>query len=256
MKYFWYTDTYEHFNTKPQQSRLFVVTFVYNCCEKSQQQNKKTFYEQGAYKVLDLNLDTLDAPNHIKKRIKSTERAGFWIFKPYALQQLMRDPELTSNDVVGYLDAGTHITKPVSHIIDYVNTSPNKFLLLRNGDTIATRTKMDAVYKVLDNADSYSCEQFGKMYNVSGGFQFYKNNKKNREFVEKWKHLLQDEHILNNEPSIKKNCSNFIEHRHDQSLLALLLRKEGYEIEGENFPQKKLITDVFGIHYHFKGREI
>ena len=52
-----------------------------------------------------------------------------------------------------------------------------------------------------------------------------RNTDENKKFIERWLFLVQDWHLLTDEPSILPNTQKFIENRHDQSFLSMLTKK-------------------------------
>ena len=60
---------------------------------------------------------------------------------------------------------------------------------------------------------------------VEGGCLIIKNNKDSREFIKNWLYFcIYDNHSLLNDV-IDNEYEDFIEHRHDQSLLSILSKK-------------------------------
>ena len=55
---------------------------------------------------------------------------------------------------------------------------------------------------------------------------FFKNNIFTKEILNNWKRALNVTNLIDDTQSMKKNHPNFIEHRHDQSMLSLILKKE------------------------------
>jgi len=103
-------------------------------------------------------------------------------------------------------------------------------------------TKADAweYFNIDDNSDILKTEQ------VWSGTMFFKNNIYTKEILNNWKKALNVTNLIDDSPSVKKNHPNFIEHRHDQSMLSLICKKENIfclsasECEWAEFENKRM----------------
>lgn len=83
-------------------------------------------------------------------------------------------------------------------------------------------TKADAweYFNIDNNSDILKTEQ------IWSGTMFFKNNIYTKEILNNWKKALNVTNLIDDTQSMKKNHPNFIEHRHDQSMLSLIFKKE------------------------------
>ena len=103
-------------------------------------------------------------------------------------------------------------------------------------------TKADAweYFNIDDNSDILKREQ------VWSGTMFFKNNIYAKEILNNWKKALNVTSLIDDSSSQKKNHSNFIEHRHDQSIFSLICKKENIfclsasECEWAEFENKRI----------------
>ena len=58
----------------------------------------------------------------------------------------------------------------------------------------------------------------------------FKNNIYTKEILNNWKKALNVTNLIDDTQSMRKNHPNFIEYRHDQSMLSLILKKECSQI--------------------------
>jgi hypothetical protein len=65
---------------------------------------------------------------------------------------------------------------------------------------------------------------------LEAGLIGLRNNESNRALVEEWAKWMEDDQILTDTPSSYPNHPNFIEHRHDQSILTNLVLRDKYPI--------------------------
>ena len=106
-------------------------------------------------------------------------------------------------------------------------------------------TKADAweYFNIDDNSDILKREQ------VWSGTMFFKNNIYAKEILNNWKKALNVTSLIDDSSSQKKNHSNFIEHRHDQSIFSLICKKENIfclsasECEWAEFVYKRIYTN-------------
>ena len=71
-----------------------------------------------------------------------------------------------------------------------------------------------------------------------------RNNEKTYNFIKLWNNIMTNYHLIDDTPSKSPNFKEFKEHRHDQSILSLLLKlydiniyfcKDNYDDHWENY---------------------
>jgi hypothetical protein len=86
---------------------------------------------------------------------------------------------------------------------------------------------MDLIEKLDMNKDIYLNRP-----QRQGGTNLYLVCNETRHLVNEWYELGCDYHNIDDSPSVLKNIDGFIDHRHDQSVLSLILKKYSFEPEG------------------------
>ena len=217
--------------------RIYVVSFAHNCCEKAQKNLKETALKHGASKVFSLNLDTLEAPADVKEYIKNNKRgAGYWIWKPYAIKQVLSG--IRPNDIVIYVDASTYFENSMQHIINEINK--NSILCFDTGYHKQNAwTKMNAV-----NHFGYQndwCTTDGVKFQFMATLLGIKNDTLGNTIVNKWLDVLipSNSHLFDDSNTPGGNCKQFIESRHDQQMLSLILYKYVPHIKFPAYDKKK-----------------
>ena len=81
--------------------------------------------------------------------------------------------------------------------------------------------KMDLIHKLNMNNNVEELE----MRQIQSGFIFLEVSQQFKNIIKEWYELACNYHYINDNPSIIPNNSNFIEHRHDQSIFSLLIKK-------------------------------
>jgi len=152
--------------------------------------------------------------------------AGYWLWKPQIILQELKT--LNDGDVLVYSDAGRsnyyQFKKFPKKLVK--KTREKGFLL---GPTIGQHgpmskwTKRDAF--ILMNMD------FPEIYEappIQATWNFWTNCPESFVFLEKWLNYCLDPRILTDMENTQgfNNLNDFIDHRHDQSVLSLLVYKE------------------------------
>lgn len=145
---------------------------------------------------------------------------GYWLWKPYVIKKTME--KLADGNVLMYLDCGCEIDiNKKDKILEY-------FELVKKYNIICTDTgyvekdwnKMDLVLK-LEMLD----EKHMSSNQYQAGAQLIYINDITRKLVNEWYNIASEYHNIDDSPSVAKNCDSFKEHRHDQSIFSLLLKK-------------------------------
>jgi hypothetical protein len=169
--------------------------------------------------------------------IKENKRGfGYFIWKSYLINKTLKI--MDDNDILVYVDAGcTLIPKFKPRLLEYfdiINQSEYGMLNFNLGSMEYQYTKSDLADKlgVLHDDSIMNAPQ------VAGGIQIIRKCPHSIDIVEKWCYYsTENYHNIDNSPSIIPNHPDFKEHRHDQSVISLLVKKFGSEkIKDETYP--------------------
>lgn len=188
----------------------------------NQANNIKIFDETILYTDKYLKNDTEFWEKH-SNFIENNKRGyGYWIWKPYIIKKTME--QMNDGDVLLYADCGCEIN---SKRIDELNNDielvkeKEKYIILSSTEEIERKwNKMDLVVKLNANEDKY----MNTIQNQAGVLLILICDK-TRNLVNEWYEYSCDYHLIDDSPSILNNADDFIEHRHDQSIFSLLLKK-------------------------------
>ncbi len=152
---------------------------------------------------------------------------GYWIWKPYLIMKTME--KLNEGDILLYLDSECKIVlEEKQYLLKYLDiVKKNKILYFYSPNNIVglpeiTLNKMDLIYKLnmQDNYNALYSHQFG------GGIQLIYVCKEIYNLQKSiYNYICEDYHYVDDTQSIIPNHPNFYEHRHDQSLFSLLIKK-------------------------------
>lgn len=146
---------------------------------------------------------------------------GYWIWKPYIILKTLHT--LKDDDLLLYLDSGCEIFFNNKHLIlNDVNKLNNKYILCQ------TATSTDITYTKKDLLDYFNLNyNILSLPHVQAGAVFIKKCDLTIKLYTEFYNLcsINNYHFLDDTPSITPNLSSFIEHRHDQSIFNMLIKK-------------------------------
>ena len=154
--------------------------------------------------------------------LKNKRGFGYWLWKPFIILQTFN---LAKNgDTILYLDSGCEInyknTTKINNLKNYLN-------IIKNYKIIGTTTckekewnKMDLILHLNLLDDKYL-----ETPQRCGGTNLFYVCDETRKIVQEWYNLACNYHFIDDSPSQNQNYNCFKEHRHDQSIFSLLLKK-------------------------------
>lgn len=158
-----------------------------------------------------------------KNFIDSNPRGyGYWIWKPYIILKLLLS--INDNDYVFYTDAGASIiTHKYNRLLDYINildNTDNPIITFSAGYKEKNFQKKITLqhFNLFDNTD------FLDSFQIESGIIICRKNQFILNFFQHWLEMC----LYNNYSLITDETNNesldFIEHRHDQSILSILCK--------------------------------
>ena len=160
---------------------------------------------------------------------------GYWLWKSYIINETLK--KIKDNDLVFYLDSKYYFIEEFTEL--YYDYMKEHDILIWNNHPGCPKylfkllCKMDVVIK-------YNAEDMIK-YNIEeywAGAIIIKNNNFTKDIISQWLDMCCIYEDITDTDSINLNIEGFIEHRHDQSLLGILLYKNN--INAHFFPNKYL----------------
>lgn len=157
--------------------------------------------------------------------INNKKGYGYWIWKPYIILKLMES--LNENDVILYMDCGCQINYSA---VDRLKFYYEK-VLQHDGVCFETDfdelmfTKMDTYLKVFPEKNGGTDTP-----HIMATSMLLKTTEKNKNFLKEWYEIASEENYryIDDSPSIEENSKKFLDHRHDQSIFSLLVKKYNY----------------------------
>ena len=167
---------------------------------------------------INLSKEFISRYEHI---LKQRRGAGYWIWKPY----IMFDTLLLLNDGdwLFYADSGSLFIHSVQPIIELGQNITLFHLDQAPSNVQAVQTKRDAfVLMGLDKPEYANAPNV-----IHAGFQMYRKCSESLEFLSEYLTYCKDERIVTDMDNTMglPNYPQFKDHRHDQSVLSLLVAK-------------------------------
>ena len=164
------------------------------------------------------------------KELLSCKRGnGYWVWKPYIIYKTLQ--LLQKKDVLIYCDVDTIFIDNVKPVIDCMNHNKKDLLVFDTNHLEYRYTKYE-----LFNAFDLTENKFQESRQRLSGFNIWKPTVFNIDLAKEWLYYNQKANLVNdiNNYSNPHFHKEFIEHRHDQSILSLLTKK--YNIESFRDP--------------------
>lgn len=154
----------------------------------------------------------------------SRRGAGYWLWKPWLFRHALATS--ADGDVILYADAGTSLVADPAPLIALTGVRPvvvfGHLSVGEPGGKLRRWTKRDCF--VLLEADT---EAYWNAQCCTAAFQLYRNGPEARAFVDELLQACTDPRILTDAPNVmgRANLPEFLDHRHDQSVLSILALK-------------------------------
>lgn len=222
---------------------------------KSKDRLKKQAIDSNLFDHI-LDVDTVDPPKYFSDFIneninffdKNPRGYGNWLWKPFLVDYALNNI-LEYNDILVYLDSGCEISKFGHKIFNkYIDiTNKSEGLFFSTGNSEKEWTKRDLFERLLIDYNNYKEKQ------IQATFFFLKKTSGVLTLIENWLNIsLEDNyHFINDSESNSSNHIEFIEHRHDQSILSLLSSQKKYPIINMNmcFESKLYFLNSYVLNY-------
>jgi hypothetical protein len=163
------------------------------------------------------------------KEILSRKRGnGYWLWKPYFILKTLKE-KCDEGDYLIYTDAGILYTNSVHLIINFLNKQNSEMWAIKMSYLEKSYTKRDAFILLGADIPFYTDTN---QYNAA--IQVYKKSKFTEKFLEEVLYYSQDKRIITDDPNTLglKNYKEFIDNRHDQTILSILIKKYGLADSG------------------------
>ena len=198
------------------------------------------------YSEASLKRDDAFWLNHGSFLEKNSRGYGYWLWKPYLINRELE--RLQENDILVYCDAGCRINlggkARLLGYIDMLNEDPSAYGII--SFQLEYKEKQYTKKIVLDHF-GVEDEDRNKQQCMATVVIIRKTAKSSR-IINLWFNTCQQYSLINDERT--EECSEFVDHRHDQSILSVIVNKEGsIKLSDETWFHPNWNTD--GANYPF-----
>lgn len=152
---------------------------------------------------------------------KSRRGYGFWIWKPYIIyQQLLKMEE---NDILVYGDTGNSVTGSPKEFLDAIMDV--ECLIADQHNRLGAHCKKDVMRRLGVDPEEYRYRPVAEANRI-----VVKNSPLMREAMKEWYDACRDYRNIDESDSLEPNFPEFVFHRWDQSVFAIIFNKYGGEI--------------------------
>lgn len=181
----------------------------------------------GATDLRPWNLQILRATSFYsqhKTTLDLPRGAGYWLWKPFIILETLR--QMNEGDCLVYSDAGMEIVDDLTPLLRIASERCSPILFSGHG-TCREWTKRDCFFFM--NADE---PQYHEAQMLDASFIVCAKTPETSAFVTEWLEFCQDQRILTDAPNTcgLPNLPGFVDHRHDQSVLSLLTKRNSWEL--------------------------
>jgi hypothetical protein len=191
--------------------------------------------------------------------------AGWWWWKSVVCQISLN--KIKKDDIILFLDAGCSINikgeKRFWEYIELCDSGPG-FVGFGGGgywSEIGGGGVIEKIHTKRDLLLHLGCDspKYTETTQLGSGLFFVKNNKFGKDLINQFVELSKNEHFLNDSTSSNQEYNEFIAHRHDQSILSLLVKLRLSELNNYLFNLREVsgnIKDDLDFQYPLKATRI
>jgi hypothetical protein len=141
------------------------------------------------------------------------------LYKPLAIKDALT--KIEDNDFLIYMDSGANLIGDAQKYLDIIDD--NGILAFSMVQKTSKWTKGDCFFEI----NQVNKNDFAESNQIQGTYIFLRKCDYSVSFVKRWLFLCEKENLITDQPNINMgNFSDFIDHRHDQSILSLLIYNE------------------------------
>ena len=155
--------------------------------------------------------------------IESNSRGyGYYMWKPYVVRRAMKD--MNDDDILIYIDAGctinTYAKKRLEEYVQMVRDSKHGIISFQMSLSSQKYTKIELFDFMNVSQEDRQKNQF------VAGILILRKNENTKKIVDEWFRVSHIPEMINDQRSVIQH-PDFIDHRHDQSILSILFYKYG-----------------------------
>ncbi|MCJ7672424.1 MAG: hypothetical protein MUP67_10345 [Acidimicrobiia bacterium] len=182
------------------------------------------------YRDVDLPRSFL---RRIARHLQDDRAFGYWAWKPWVIFDALG--RLDDGDLLFYADSGNVVLADLAPLFELCASSESGIVLFDNQDG----SPDGALWKngMWTRGDCFALmdatgAEFVDGLQVTAGYIVVEKRPSTVSFIRKFLAACENYQIISDAPStLLPNAPNFVDHRHDQSVLSILAVKNGIELE-------------------------
>ena len=225
---------------KSSKKKIYLCSFSSPDLEKSRVRFLKQAKKIDIYKKIKIyNFSDLD--EFTKKNIKyylnkgNYKGYGYYCWKPYIVNDFLK--RVPKNSIIQYLDIGFHINpQGIKKLKYYIKLCEKKnfinFMYKKSNFKKLKKFRQQLYYEYQfskrDLWEKFKINENDKILRsgqILAGCFFIKKNKYTSNIINDWLKLSKIRNLIDDNKSKNIELKKFIQHRHDQSILSLLCKK-------------------------------
>ena len=206
---------------------IIAVNYADKKFQRSQKLNSKTAKRWGADKVIEYGPDDIDETFRRQNQeiLDAPRGGGYYLWKPYFYRKAY--DELGEDDYLVYIDSGAVYINKIQYLIECMEHEkvPLMIFSLEQERIEKGNTKRDAF--VLTGCDE---AKYTDTPQSIGGYFVCKKAPEVQAYLDEVLQYAQDIRIISDKPNVMglPNYEEFVDHRHDQSIISLISKKYGF----------------------------
>ncbi|MDE7273214.1 MAG: hypothetical protein K2N95_09150 [Lachnospiraceae bacterium] len=203
---------------------IIAVNYADKKFQRAQRLNSRTAMEWGADRVIEYGPEDIDEAFRRQNReiLDAPRGGGYYLWKPYFYRKAYN--EIGDGDYLVYIDSGAVYVNKIKYLIDCMEHEnvPLMIFSLERERIEKASTKRDAfVLTDCDNAAYTDTPQ------SIGGYFVCKKSPVVEAYLDEVLYYAQDIRIISDNPNVMglPNYDEFVDHRHDQSVISLMSKK-------------------------------
>jgi hypothetical protein len=175
--------------------------------------------------------------------LKNNRGYGYWLWKSFIILKTLES--IDEEDIIVYADSGCSLNinglNRLNEYFDIVKNSKYGILTFETPFIEKQYTKRD----VFDHMNLNNNESLNSKHLIAT-IIILKKCEHTMKIINEWYEICCNYQLIDDSPSILLNDISFIEHRHDQSIFSLLVKKYGSEI---------LLDETYFSNFNSEGKK-
>lgn len=181
-------------------------------------------YIGGFDKVIEYSPNDIDNDffQNNKSTLETKRGVGLWLWKPYFILKTLET--LNEGDQLFYCDSGSIFLRNISHLVKEMEREKLNIFI-----SFTPHISKNWTRKYVFDFFNVNTEEYYNALQPCAGYMLIKKNQYSVDFIKEWLLLCQNSELIRDVINGEENFLEFKDHRHDQSLLSILVKKYKFE---------------------------